>query len=172
MLKTSKSIHLQNNNQITLEGNVLHLSGLTLKCGLLFPHTIVKDATLHNMDPIPEGNTLILTVPSVDTPVCDLQLKMLSKTPPLIDNIIVISADTAFAQKRYCNENNVSGNILFYSDAENHDFGKKTGLQILELGLLARSIIVCDKNKVVRYLQVVPELTMLPDIDLALSEIL
>lgn len=168
MMKSSESIHLNNDNIVKLEGSILKLSGVALKCGYSFPKTVVKNSNLENVDPLSEGCTLILTIPSVDTPICDLQLQQLNSALPSIDNIIVVSADTVFAQKRYCGENKMNENILFYSDAEDHNFGKRTGLQILELGLLTRSIIVCDKNKIVRYLQIVPELTMLPDIDLAL----
>ena len=44
-----------------------------------------------------------------------------------------------------------------------------TGLLIQPLHLLARTVIVVDKNGIVRYVQVVPEITELPDMQAAMA---
>ena len=59
--------------------------------------------------------------------------------------------------------------MAFYSDYKTGEFGMNFGLMIEPLHLLARAIIVTDKDDVVRYLQVVPEVTELPDMPAAMK---
>ena len=75
---------------------------------------------------------------------------------------------TPFAQKRFAHEAKLT-DLIYLSDYKEADFGRATGLLIEELRLLARSIIVTDKLGVVRYIQVVPEITHLPDMGKAFS---
>ena len=59
--------------------------------------------------------------------------------------------------------------MTFLSDYKTGEFGKNNGLLIQPLHLLARSVIVTDKNNIVRYIQVVPEITELPDMPAAMA---
>ena len=59
--------------------------------------------------------------------------------------------------------------MTFYSDYKTGEFGLNNGLLIDPLHLLARAVIVTDKNNIVRYLQVVPEVTELPDMAAAMN---
>ncbi|WP_455389900.1 redoxin family protein, partial [Petrachloros mirabilis] len=78
--------------------------------------------------------------------------------------LITVSVDTPFAQKRFAAEARID-NVTFLSDYRGAEFGKTYGLFLKDPHILARSIMVVDKENVVRYIQVAPELTQLPDMD-------
>ena len=74
---------------------------------------------------------------------------------------MTISRDLPFAQSRFAKEAKIS-NILFLSDYREGTFGKSSGLMIQENRLLARAVVVLDKQGIIRYLEVVPDLGQLP----------
>jgi thiol peroxidase len=82
--------------------------------------------------------------------------------------MITISMDLPFAQQRFAKEAKIK-NVTFYSDYNSAQFGKNNGLLMEPLRLLARAVIVTDKDNVVRYIQVVPEVTQLPDMPAAMN---
>ncbi|EQA8868589.1 redoxin family protein [Citrobacter braakii] len=109
----------------------------------------------------------ILTVPSLDTPVCEWQVKKLSDD--LKQGLVahdrkwyVVSVDTPFAQARFIRENNISKEIIFLSDFTEHRFMSDTGLRIKELNLFARAIIICDEHNIVQDIVVPQDVTHLP----------
>ncbi|OEF95106.1 redoxin family protein, partial [Vibrio splendidus] len=112
---------------------------------------------------------------SIDTPVCNQQAQDLSNfvkaNPELTGNIefIGLSADTTFALDRFKNEKGITDNLTLLSDAKDHVFGFESGTQINELGLLARSTFVVDKDNKIVHIQRVPELTMIPDLNKAVE---
>jgi len=113
---------------------------------------------------------IISVVPSLDTPVCDAQTHELSEKNGGLDKnveLITVSMDLPFAQSRFAKEAKIS-NVTFVSDYNAREFGNNNGLLIQPLGLLARAIIVTDKDNIVRYVQVVPEVTALPDMQEAM----
>jgi thiol peroxidase len=119
------------------------------------------------------GRVLFLSiVPSIDTRVCEAQTHYLGeegdKLPPGVQRI-TISRDTPFAQKRFTREAKLT-DIQYLSDYKEGDFGRSTGLLMDGFKLLARSVILVDKHGVVRYIQVVPEMTHLPDMEGAFRE--
>ena len=161
--------------EIKFKGNPLRLVGRAIKEGTKTPNFRVtsselKEVTLSDF----EGKIKIITsFPSLDTSVCDLQVKEFNKRALGLSGeavIIGISKDLPFAQKRFCDANNIT-NIKVFSDYKYSSFGINYGLLIKELNLLARSILIVDKNNVLRYLQVVEELTNSPDYDAALGEL-
>jgi thioredoxin-dependent peroxiredoxin len=110
---------------------------------------------------------IINTFPSLDTQVCDHQIKEFNKRAlNLSKNIIIIpiSKDLPFAQKRFCEFYNIQ-NIDVFSDYKTSSFGINYGILIKELNLLARSSVILDKNNVIRYIQVVHEITDSIDFD-------
>ena len=60
-------------------------------------------------------------------------------------------------------------NIRYFSDYKNGSFGKSTGLLIQGPELLARAVVVTDKQGIVRHIQVVPEVAELPDMSKAIE---
>lgn len=114
---------------------------------------------------------IISVVPSVDTKTCEKQTHILSEDNKGLDKqveMVTVSRDLPFAQGRFAKEAKIR-NVTFLSDYNMREFGEKNGLTIAPLGLLARAVIVTDKDNIVRYLQVVPELTALPDMQAAMK---
>lgn len=160
---------------VTLKGAPLRLTGTPLKEGNPLPMTSLVDAlTMKKIDLSQlKGKVLILsTVPSLDTKVCEAQTHHLAelgtRLPPNIDRI-TISRDTPFAQKRFSEESKLTG-ITYLSDYRDASFGRATGLLQEDSMLLARSVILVDKEGIVRYIQVVPELAHLPDLETILTK--
>jgi len=153
-------------SSVLMKGNPLPLRGQAIKVGEPLPSAMVTGANLGPVD-IATGNgkvRIISVVPSVDTPTCEAQTHQLSeKDRKLAEQVemVTISMDLPFAQQRFAKEAKIK-NITFYSDYKTGEFGLNNGLMIDPLHLLARAVIVTDKNNVVRYLQVVPEVTELP----------
>lgn len=160
-------------NTVTMKGSPLPLSGTAIKLGEPLPSAMVTGGNLGPVD-IATGNgkvRIISVVPSIDTPTCEAQTHQLSeKDRKLAEQVemITVSMDLPFAQQRFAKEAKIK-NITFYSDYRTGQFGKNNGLMIDPLHLLARAVIVTDKNNIVRYIQIVPEVTELPDMAAAMS---
>jgi thiol peroxidase len=116
---------------------------------------------------------LLILVPSIDTSVCSLETikfnKHVASLPPEEIAAFTISYDLPFAQKRWSSSERVA-NLTLLSAYRDHDFGAKFGVHIKELGLLARSVFLIDKDGVVRYTLVMPEVAIEPDYDEVLKE--
>jgi thiol peroxidase len=160
---------------VSFKGNPVKLLGSPISIGKSLPSVGLVDAmTMNNVDLSKErGSVLLLSiVPSLDTPVCEAQTHDLGEKGnalPLSVKRIVISRDTPFAQKRFANEAKLT-NLQYLSDYKQGDFARSTGLLTEGLMLFARSVIVVDKKGIVRYIQVVPEMTHLPDMDKAFQK--
>lgn len=153
--------------KITFKGSPLTLVGRSLKTGILAPHfrVVSQDLLEVNYSDFSGKIKMITSFPSLDTPVCDLQVKEFNKRAAQISSeviIIGISKDLPFAQKRFCSMNEIKNEIVL-SDYKYSSFGINYGLLIKELNLLARSVFIIDKNDTIRYMQIVGELTNTPD---------
>lgn len=165
----------QPGGQVNFKGKPIKLLGSPIMVGKLLPSVELVDAmTMNNMDLSKERGTVLLLsiVPSLDTPVCEEQTHYLAEKgnalPPSVKRI-VISRDTPFAQKRFAKEAKLT-NLQYLSDYKQGDFALSTGLLTEGLMLFARSVIIVDKQGIVRYIQVVPEMTHLPDMEKAFQE--
>jgi len=160
-------------HSVTLKGNALPLAGSAVKVGVPLPAATLINGSMQPVN-IAEARgkvRIINVVPSLDTPVCDAQThELVEKDPVLAEavELVTVSMDLPFAQQRWARAAKVK-NVTFLSDHRDGDFGMNNGLLIQPLRLLARAVIVTDKDGVVRYLQVVPEVTELPDMDAAMS---
>jgi thiol peroxidase len=158
-------------------GGVVHrgdkrfrLLGTPVSMGDVLPSVRLVDAmTMKEVDLSQErGKVLFLNiVPSLDTRVCDAQTHYLGekgdKMPDLVQRI-TISRDTPFAQKRFAKEAKLT-DLRYLSDHREGEFGTSMGLLMDGLKLLARSVILVDRRGNVRYIQVVPEMTHMPDME-------
>lgn len=155
---------------VTFRGDRIALLGSPISIGDSLPSVPLVDAmTMKAVDlSQARGEVLFLSVvPSVDTSVCEAQTHYLGeKGDRLPDTVqrVTISRDTPFAQKRFAQEAKLT-DIQYLSDYKNGEFGHSTGLLLDGLQLLARTIILVDKHGVVRYIQVVPEITHLPQME-------
>ena len=83
--------------------------------------------------------------------------------------ILTISMDLPFAQKRWCAAAGVD-RVITLSDYQAQSFGQAYGVLIKELKLLARALFVVDEHRIIRYIQVVKEVTREPDYTAVLEE--
>lgn len=149
--------------KVTFKGNPMTLVGRQLRVGARAPNFKVvsgdlKEITLANFH---EKIKIISSFPSLDTPVCDLQVKEFNKKAQgLSSDVLVlgISKDLPFAQRRFCEMNQIKNEVVF-SDYKYSSFGINYGLLIKELNLLGRAVLILDKGNTLRYVQVVDELT-------------
>lgn len=160
---------------VARKGKPFKLLGTPIAVGDTLPSVQLRDATtMEKVDlSTMRGSILFLSiVPSLDTPVCDAQTHYLGeegdKLPQQIRRI-TISRDTPFAQKRFAKEAKLT-DLQYLSDHGEAAFGRSTGLLIDDLMLLSRSVILVDKEGTVRYIQVVPDFTHLPDMEKAFGK--
>lgn len=116
---------------------------------------------------------LVSVVPSVDTGICSMQTKRFNEEVANLPQDIVmltISADLPFAQKRFCQAENID-KVETLSDSVWRDFGMNYGLLIKDMGLLARAIFVIAPDGLVTYKEIVPSLSSHPNYDGALAAI-
>jgi thiol peroxidase len=158
-------------------GKEIDLLGTPISLGQPLPSVPLVDAqTLADVDLSQEkGKVLFLNiVPSIDTKVCEAQTHYLGeegdKLAPMVERI-TISRDTPFAQKRFAKDAKLT-DIRYLSDYKTGEFGKSAGLLMDGLSLLARSVILVDKQGKVQYIQVVPDISHLPDMDTAFEKAL
>jgi thiol peroxidase len=153
------------------------LLGTPISVGKPLPPVKLVDAmTMQEVDLSQEkGSVLLLSlVPSVDTRVCEAQTHYLGEEGNILPQAIkriTVSRDTPFAQKRFAAEAKLT-HIRFLSDYKQGEFGRAAGLLVEGSMLLARSVLVVDKLGIVRYIQVVPDMGQLPDMDRAFREAL
>lgn len=152
---------------VTFEGKTLHLEGNLPKIDEKAPNfnLVATDLRFFNLHDY-EGKVLVLaTVPSLDTPVCDLEGRHFNQEAShLSENvqIVMVSRDLPFAQARWCGAAGVS-RIQTLSAYRDDAFGKDYGVLIEELRLLARAVFIINETGILTYSQLVPEITSAPD---------
>jgi thiol peroxidase len=120
------------------------------------------------------GKTVLLSVvPSIDTGVCSIQTKKFNQqVAALPQNVVIltISTDLPFAQKRFCQKEQVD-KLQVLSDAVWGDFGSSYGLRIKDMGILTRAVLIIDNTGTLVYQQLVPLLSQEPDYQAALNKL-
>ena len=152
---------------ITFQGNPLTLLGTELKVGDSAPEATVlaNDLSPAQLSSYKGKVCVISVVPSLDTPVCDMQTRKFNEEAGNLDEnvaILTISMDLPFAQARWCGAAGVD-KIVTLSDHREAAFGEAFGVLIKELRLLARAVFVVDKDGTIQYIQLVKEVTEEPD---------
>ena len=157
---------------VTTHGRPLTLIGTELRVGSTAPDFTVLDGDLNEvrLSDYPDKTKVISVTPSLDTPVCDLQLRRFnSEAAQLPAEIVVmnISMDLPFAISRFCTIAGID-RVKVLSDHRDASFGTAFGILIRESRLLARAVFILDRENVVRYCEIVPELSSHPDYERAL----
>jgi len=160
---------------VTFKGNPLTLVGEEVKVGAAAPAFTLayfeggmKHLTKADLAGKP---TIISVVPSLDTPVCQVQTKTFNQRLAALGdkvNAVTVSLDLPFAMSRFCGAEDIKS-MRTGSDYMDRNFGTAWGLLIDELKILARAVFVLDKDGVVRYAEVVKEVASEPDYDSALA---
>ncbi len=166
---------IERSGAVTMRGNPLTLVGNELNVGEPAPDIELLD---NDLNPVKlskyKGKVCIVsTVPSLDTPVCDMETRRFNQEaaklgPDVV--ILAISTDLPFAQKRWCGAAGVD-KVVTLSDHRNTAFGQAYGVLIKELRLLARVVFVVDQEGVIRYRQLVKEIAEEPDYDAVISAV-
>ncbi len=160
--------------QVTLKGNPVTLAGNELKVGDKAPDFVLQSNALADVTLADSaGKTrIIATVPSLDTGVCHAETKRFNdEAIGLFDTeILVVSTDLPFGQKRWCGAENVD-KVACLSDHRTAAFGKAYGV-LIEGGpldrCLARAIFVVGPDDVIKHVEYVSEISTHPDYDAAL----
>jgi thioredoxin-dependent peroxiredoxin len=156
---------------VTARGNPLTLLGPELRVGDAAPevHLVGANMAVNTLDDLTDhGNraALLIVVPSLDTPTCQIESrtfnKRLGELPAGVKPYIV-SMDLPFAMVRWCGAENVSLDLL--SDYRDHSFGYAYGVRIKENGLLMRANFIIGKDKKLTYVELVPDISHEPKYD-------
>jgi thiol peroxidase len=163
---------MERSGATTLRGNPYTLVGPELKPGDKAPNFAMVDNSLKPVTLAETGNhvRIISVVPSLDTPVCDAQTKRFNEEAAALPDvdIITVSMDLPFAQKRWCGAFGVD-KVKMLSDHKDGSFGSNYGTLIKELRIESRAIFVLDQNNQVRHAEYVKEVADFPNYEAALS---
>ena len=158
---------------ITMKGNPLTLSGHEVKVGDQAPDAtlVANDLSEVKLSSFKGKKVILSVVPSLDTPVCDLQTKRFNQEASSLSDVVVltISKDLPFAQKRWCGAAGATA-VKTLSDFRGN-FGETYGVLIKGLGLLARAIFVIDESGKVTYVQLVKEVASEPNYEEVLKAV-
>ena len=158
---------------ITMKGEPLTLVGNELKVGDESPdcEVVGKDLEPVKLSSFRGKVCIISSLPSLDTSVCDIMTRKFNEEAVALGKdvvVLVISMDLPFAQDRWCVAADVE-NVYMFSDHRTTSFGKAFGVLIKDLRLLARAVFVVDREGIIRYIEIVDELTHEPDYEAVLK---
>lgn len=160
---------------VTFKGGPITLLGQGVKVGQAAPDftAIATDFSPHKLSDFAGKVVVLMTVPSVDTPVCDAEVRRFNtEAVKLSDDVVVLSVslDLPPALKRWCGQAGVE-RVIALSDFKDHSLAEAWGVRIKELGLLARTIYVIDRSGTIVYEQIVPEIAQEPDYDAVIEAV-
>ena len=155
---------------VTLAGNPIEVSGTFPKVGDTAPDfkLVNKDLADVSLADFAGKKKILNIVPSLDTPVCAKSTKVFNDAAVGNTVVLIIAADLPFAMNRFCGAESIK-NMRVGSDYQNRTFGKNYGYLIEELKLLARGVVILDKDGKVVYSETVPEVVNEPNYDKALA---
>lgn len=163
------------NRTVLFGGNPIALAGNGIKVGDKAPEFTAVD---NGLKPVKlsdfKGKVKLLSIfPSIDTGVCSMQTNKFNKEAAAFGDkvaFLAISVDLPFALKRFCGAEGIN-NLVTLSDHRDVDFGDKYGYLIKDLRLLARGVVVIDKDDVIRHVEVVPNVGQEPNYDEAIKAV-
>ncbi|MEX0885304.1 MAG: thiol peroxidase [Phycisphaeraceae bacterium] len=155
------------------KGNEMTIQGKPLEVGQKAPdfELTATDLSPRRLSDYKGKVKIVSVVLSLDTSTCDTQTRAFNeKASGLDDEVVVltVSVDLPFAQKRWCGAAGVD-RVECLSDYKDHNFGKSWGLRVQELGLLARTVFVVDKDDVIRHIERPDDLSQEPDYEPVLA---
>lgn len=160
---------------ITFGGDKVNLIGEEIKVGDTAPSfkATKNDLSEFNSDDL-KGKVVVYSLaPSLDTSVCAIQAKEFNKRASELSDdvrIVTITEDLPFAQQRFCSNEDIK-NTEMVSDYKEREFGEKYGFLLEDLKLLARGVVIVDKEGKVAYVEYVPEVTDEVNFDKAFEEL-
>lgn len=156
---------------ITFNNEPVTLTHKSIQVGDTLPaFTLIKN-DLSEINPAKEeGKRIFLSVPSLDTGVCSLEVEKFMQYIRDSKDVTCysVSMDLPFALDRWCQAKE-NENVITTSDYKYRSFGERMGTYVQELGLLTRAIFIVDSNNIVQYVEYVSEITHEPNYDAALN---
>lgn len=152
---------------VSFKGEPVKLKGSKLEIGDNAPSVKLKGRDLGLVEIAPAGKTqIILSMPSLDTPVCASQARDFNKKIASYKGAeaVVVTMDLPFAMGRFCSTEGID-NLVVASDFLQKEFAEKYGILIADgvlEGLCARSVFVVKDGKIA-YKEIVSEITEFPD---------
>ncbi|EAP94529.1 thiol peroxidase [Vibrio splendidus] len=163
---------------VTFQGVPVSISGRLPKLNQLAPNFTLCDKELNNLtlDSLKGKNVLLNIFPSIDTPICAASVRTFNKNAADLNNTVVIciSADLPFAMNRFCGAEGID-NVITASFFRESSFTENYGVNLNEgalKGLSARAVVVIDQEGVVKYCELVSEITTEPNYKSALTALL
>lgn len=156
---------------ITFQGNPVTLQKEAVKINeKMQPFTAVKNDMSELKSEETSGKRIFLSVPSLDTDVCSMEVAKFIKYAKELKDVTVyaVSMDLPFALDRWCQAKN-NENVITLSDYKYHSFANATATYVEELGLLTRAVFVVDDENTIRYVEYVNEITEEPNYDAVLA---
>lgn len=162
---------------ITFKGNPVSVVGDAVKVGQPAPEftTQKNDLSEYTAGSSAGKTRVILSVPSLDTPVCDMETRRFNDEAAKLPNveIVAISMDLPFAQKRWCGAAGVD-KVITASDHRDASFGRNYGV-LISGGPLdrlhTRAVFVIGADNTIKYAEYVNEITNQPDYDAVLASL-
>jgi thiol peroxidase len=160
---------------ITVHGVPLTLVGDEVKVGDQAPDFVAIDNDMgqFKLSSLKGKVVVISAVPSLDTPTCNLETRRFNEEAANVAKdveIITLSMDLPFAQKRWCAAAGVE-RVKTYSDHRDADFGLKYGVLTKETRLLARAVFVVDRKGTIRHIEIVGDISREPQYDTILAAV-
>ena len=164
-------------SQVKLKGNAVSLEGELPSLNQKVPDFTLIDPKLSEITLTAFQNKVgvILAIPSLDTPVCAKETRIFSEKLNNKSNalLLVASGDLPFAMQRYCTTEGLE-NVKVGSQYRDMNFSRSYGVHIADgplQGLTARAVFVIDKDQVLRYLELVEDISSEPNYNRALEEV-
>lgn len=166
---------MERKDRITFAGRPVSLLGPEIKTGNKAPNFTLIDQSLGEvtLKDFQDKIKLISVAVSLDTSVCDTQLRRFNEKAASIGKDVVVlnvTMDLPFAIKRFCSTNGID-RVTTLSDHKYASFGDNWGVLIKEYRLLARAVFVADTYNNITYAEIVPEATSSVDFDAALKAV-
>lgn len=120
------------------------------------------------------GKRVVLNIfPSLDTDVCAASVRRFNKEAASLKDTVVlaVSVDLPFAAARFCSANGIE-NVTPASAFREEDFQRNYGVRLIDgplKGLLARAVVIIDRDGRIIYRELVNQITDEPDYASALS---
>jgi len=156
-----------------MRGKPLTLVGTPVRVGDAAPDVrlVANDMSDKRLSDYRGKVVILSTVPSLDTSVCDKETRTFNeKAAELPGDVVVltVSMDLPFAQRRWCGAAGIE-RVVTLSDFKYREAGDRLGLRIQENQLLTRAVMVIDQRGVIRFLEIVPDVSGEPDYDAVLN---
>ncbi len=159
--------------KVNFAGNPVDLQGTEILVGQKAPDfkAVNKDLSPFKLSDV-KGRKLIVAVPSIDTSVCDAEVRRFNVEASGLANttVITISMDLPFAQARWCGAAGVD-KLVTVSDYKDRDFAMKYGAYLPAFGLLTRAVFLLGEDNTVLFVEYVPEVTTHPNYDAVLAAV-